>query len=201
MPRRPIQLERTGMRTPRERMWAAILRLTTFSAAQIEDAAHPASRRATQSYLQALMKAGYVLAQPHERFQTATYELVKPQQQPPRLTRSGEASKAALGVLAMWRAMKVRKVFDADQIAADATQGGVTCSRCTAKAYIGALARAGYLRVDVQAVPGRLARMRLVRDTGPQPPAVTRARAVFDRNTGQLHVTETAQEVGDGLAA
>jgi len=199
MPRRPIQLERTGLRTPRERMWAAMLQLGRFKATQVEDAAHPATRDAVKSYLDSLVNAGFVRFEPAPRFQAATFEVIKRQALAPAVDRRGKKVQPPLGVLAMWRAMKVRKVFDADEIAADASQGGVSCTRATAKSYISALARAGYLRVDVKSQPGRQARMRLVKDTGPLAPAITRAKVVFDRNTGELMLAETAQEVGDEL--
>lgn len=201
MPRKPIQIERTGLRTPRERMWAAMMAKRRFVRADIEDAAHPAGRGALASYIQGLLKAGYLGKIETGRFSACTYHVLRPQAAAPVLDREGAALKPALGTLAMWRAMKVRKTFDADQIAADATQGGVTCTRSTARSYVNSLARAGYLRVEARAKPGTLARMRLVKDTGPNAPAITRAKVVFDRNTGELVLAQTAQEVGDGLEA
>lgn len=199
MARKPIQVERTGHRTPRERMWGVMQQLGRFQAALVEDAAHPAGRGAVQSYVEGLCKAGFIRALESAPFRRTTWEVVKRQAQAPMLDRKGNALKPALGTLAMWRAMKVRKVFNADEIAADATQGGVSCSRGTAKSYLAALLRCGYLKVDVKSKPGTLARLRLVMDTGPLAPAITRAKVVFDRNTGAMALLDTAQEVGDGL--
>jgi len=202
MARRPIHLERVGHRMPRERMWAAMLQLGRFEAAQIERAAHPASRATLKTYIQCLAKGGFLRAEGEaERFHRVTWVVVTRQAKAPMLDRNGQDIKPSLGTLAMWRAMKVRKVFDADEIAADATQGGMTCSRATVKTYLQALLRSGYLRVDKAGKPGTLARLRLINDTGPLPPAVTRAKVVFDRNTGELLLAQTAQEVGDGLDA
>ena len=127
------------------------------------------------------------------------YVVDRPQALTPRVDAQGRESRAPLGVIAMWRAMKVRRTFDAAQLAADATQGDITCTLGTAKSYLQQLKRAGYLAVERESVPGRLARYRLVRDTGPLPPAVTRAKVVFDRNTGELMPVQTAQEVADAL--
>lgn len=200
MARKPIQLERTGLRTPRERMWGCMQQLGRFQRTMIEDAAHPAGRAAVQSYIDGLSKAGFIRALPGaRRFSATTWEVVRRQAQAPQLDREGRELQPSLGTLAMWRAMKVRKSFDADQIATDASQGGVVVKVSTANTYIKHLAAAGYLRVEVASKPGKKARMRLVKDTGPRPPAITRAKVVFDRNTGELVTVQTAQEVADGL--
>lgn len=199
MARKPIQIERAGLRTPRERMWGCMQQLGRFQAAQVEAAAHPVGRRAVQSYLECLSNGGYIRAADEAPNRYRLWEVVKRQARAPMLDREGKELKPALGNLAMWRAMKVRKVFDAAQIATDATQGGVSCSLGSAKAYVSVLLRCGYLRVEAASRPGTLARLRLIKDTGPLPPAVTRAKALFDRNTGELLLAQTAQEVGDGL--
>jgi hypothetical protein len=119
----------------------------------------------------------------------------------PQLDEDGQPNKPHIGVTAMWRAMKVRKTFDANTVATDATQGSVTCSLNTAKTYLTHLDRAGYLVVAKAARnAGGLTVYRLVRDTGPLPPAITRAKVVYDRNTGVLHTVATAQEVCDAVA-
>lgn len=199
MARQPIQIERTGQRTPRERLWAAMLKHGRFQAVQLHETAWPATPRTVQSYIECLSAGGYIAALNDDQAKYRRWEVIKRQARAPMLDRQGQEVKPALGTLAMWRAMKVRKVFDAAQIATDATQGGVTCSLSTAKAYATVLLRCGYLRVDAKAKPGTLARLRLIKDTGPLPPAVTRAKALFDRNTGELLLAQTAQEVGDGL--
>lgn len=205
MPRRPIQVEFRGLRTPRERMWAAMRKLGTFTPTQIEDQAHPITLDSVLDYVTALTKAGFVRqvkAQSREdaaRFTHTQYVVVRAVAVAPRVDAEGRESRAPLGVIAMWRAMKVRRTFDAAQLAADATQGAITCTLGTAKSYLQQLKRAGYLAVERESVPGRLARYRLIRDTGPLPPAVTRAKVVFDRNTGELMPVQTAQEVADGL--
>lgn len=200
MARQPIQIERTGQRTPRERLWAAMLKLGRFTAVQLHETAYPATPRTVQSYIECLSKGGYIAPAADDPQLTCRFwQVVKRQPRAPMLDKHGQEVKPALGTLAMWRAMKVRKVFDAAQIATDATQGGVSCTLATAKAYVTVLLRCGYLRVDAKSKPGTLARLRLIKDTGPLPPAVTRAKALFDRNTGELLLAQTAQEVGDGL--
>lgn len=205
MPRKPIHLEQAGTLTPRERMWTAMRKLGTFSPTQVEDEAHPVTLEAVLGYVAALVKAGFVRQVKAQarggagRLTHTQYVVERPVATAPRLNAQGLESRAPLGVIAMWRAMKVRRSFDAGQLAADATQGDVTCSLQTAKWYVKLLKRAGYLAMERESAPGRLERYRLIRDTGPLPPAVTRAKVVFDRNTGELVPVQTAQEVADAL--
>lgn len=204
MARKPIQLERIGLRTPRERMWQAMRTLVNFTPSLVEDKAHPIKLSAVTDYLEGLVKAGYVgCVAPTDRrdnghFRPTHYQVLKFAAVTPQIDKEGEPVKVNLGVMAMWRSMKVRKVFDAELVATDATQGSVICTLWTAKSYLTQLNKAGYLKVEKAAHNGGgLARYRLVRDTGPLPPAVTRAKVVYDRNTGELHTVATPQEVCD----
>lgn len=205
MPRKRIELETAGLKTPRERMWSAMRKRATFSASQIEDDAYPITIDGVRSYIDGLVAAGYVdVAQKSSqragdaRFTQALFRVIKPVLHAPPLDREGKPVKVPLGTVAMWRAMKVRKKFDARQISNDATQGDVMCSLDTVKTYCKHLERAGYLRIEKASRGGvALTVYVLVKDTGPHPPAITRAKAVFDRNTGVLLVTETPQEVCD----
>lgn len=201
MPRKPIELEHVGLRTPRERMWAAMKTLVDFTPAQIEDRAHPVHVTTVLSYLEGLVKAGFVERVGEcRRFTAQPFRVVRFAAVTPQLDSNGKPIRPNLGVLAMWRAMKVRRTFDASLVAADATQGTVACSIATAKAYLKHLGRAGYLaEVRKPHNGGGLTVYRLVRDTGPLPPAITRAKVVYDRNTGDLHAVSTAQEVCDAL--
>lgn len=215
MARKPIELERVlgaGKRllSPRERMWEAMCTLVLFTPSQISDKAHPVSMDAATSYLDGLVNAGFVhkvascARRPGAKgFCASKYRVVRLVPVAPMLDKHGKPVTPPLGVLAMWRAMKIRRVFDVDMIAADATQGVVACPPATAAAYIKHLNAAGYLREEAPAQrgPGRTpARYRLMRDTGPLPPAVTRAKVVYDRNLGELFAAQTAQEVCDAAA-
>src|SRR6218665_563276 len=142
MTRQRIEIERAGLRSPRERMWAAMRAAATFSALQIEDKAHPISLLAVYSYMEGLFKAGYI--EPIElrsrgdfgHFKKSVFRVVKSAAITPQLDREGQPVVANLGVLAMWRAMKIRRTFNALEVATDATQGNVVCSLATAKSYI-----------------------------------------------------------------
>lgn len=209
MARKPIELELVGLRTPRERMWAAMKTLVEFNASEIEDRSHPITRNSVCEYITGLVEAGFVeqLLSNGQRggsnkFAAARYKVIKFAAITPTLGRGGVTSSPNIGQLAMWRAMKVRKVFDACQIATDASQGDTTVSLGTAKTYFKRLHAAGYLSVHKAAHNGGgLTVYRLAKDTGPLPPAITRAQIVFDRNSGDMTPIQTAQEVCDALDA
>lgn len=199
--RRPIEHERAGLRTPRERLWDAVRALRTFTLWDVLHQAKPTVKRETaRTYVQLLVRAGYV--QPGEPVPVGaeqTYTLVKDAFDAPRLDKSGQAVTQGMALLAMWRAMKALKEFDYHDIARAASVGAVQVKPATAQSYINQLARASYLRTVRESKPGTPARYRLVRDTGAQAPAITRRKCVFDRNLGEFLLQESAQEVCDGL--
>lgn len=209
MARKPIELERVGLQTPRERMWRAMKTLVEFNATEIEDRAHPITRNSVCEYIGELVEAGYVQqlvangqrAGSH-KFAAARYKVLRFAAIAPKLGKGGQVVAPEVGVTAMWRAMRVRKVFDAEQIQTDSAAGDVSMSLGTVKTYFKRLKAAGYLGVATKAHNGGgLTVYRLVKDTGPLPPAITRTQIVFDRNTGDMTPIQTAQEVCDALEA
>ncbi len=213
MSRRPINIELRGLQTPRERVWAALVQLHQskkypqgYTLEQIQDHCLPMVHLTqVEDYLKCLVNSGYVqkmagtggrrgvLQQPMQ------FLLAKPQGVAPRLTKNGSHVTTGHGTEAMWRAMKVLGTFDYKDIARAATLNELVVSHGTAKTYVAHLARAGYLATMRPAKPGTPARHRLDKNTGPQAPAITRMKVVFDRNTGEFANLQTAQEVTDGL--
>jgi len=206
--RKPIELEYRGLRTPRERVWAALMALPAgFTAMQAQDKCNPMVQlEAVQDYLEALERGGYVLrvggGLPMSRGNGLTaieYQVKKRPADAPRLTQKGQPVTQGVATLSMWRAMKVLKVFDWHELAAAATLDACVVKPASAKAYCKALTKAGYLQPVRPGKPGTAAKLRLVNNTGPHAPAITRRKVVFDRNVGTFMELETAQEVCDGL--
>lgn len=208
--RQPINLEVRGLKTPRERVWEALLQAgadkARFDRLTVQDLCAPVVRwTAVEDYLQALEKAGFIKmvgtlpATRGKIAQQRLYVLVKAPGTAPRLCKKGGHVRMGDGNEAMWRAMKVLAVFDYTDIAKAATLGDVVVRPLTAKTYLNALARAGYLDTLRHAKPGTPARHKLANNTGPHAPAVTRLKTVFDRNTGVFAHLQTAQEVCDGF--
>lgn len=87
----------------------------------------------------------------------------------------------------MWRTMRSIGAFSPVDLAAHSCTDTVQVSRDDAAAYCQTLLRAGYLKVERKARPGRQeAIYRLIQNTGPKPPVIRRVRAVIDQNTGQI---------------
>lgn len=208
MARKPIDLERVGMRTPRERIWAAARKLRQFTAMQLQDAVpRPILNLETiQDYLLQLSRAGYLERQNEQqqdarnKFGAVLYKLRKDSLDAPRVNKQGQPVTQGTATLAMWRAMKAIKEFDYRDVQRAANLGDLCrVTAQSAKSYVVLLARAGYFRTVREAQPGLPARYRLARDTGAHAPAITRRKCVFDRNTGAFTWQQNEQDVCDGL--
>lgn len=209
MARKPIELERVGLLTPRERIWQGIRKLrATFTAQQLQEALDRpiADLETIQDYLLSLERAGHLQRLGDQkrnakaRFDQVHFKLVKDSFDAPRVDLKGLKVQQGLKTLAMWRAMKALTEFDYRDIQRSASLGqACQVSAQTAKSYTVLLARAGYFRTLRASAPGLPARYRLVRDTGAHAPAITRRKAVFDRNQGEFTWQQPAQEVCDGL--
>ncbi|MGE0333201.1 MAG: hypothetical protein AB7P37_21180 [Ramlibacter sp.] len=213
MARKPIELEVSGMLTPRERLWAAARKLREFTLVEWQDATKPVVRLDTcETYLRSLVKAGHVvateppkLASSRKGFAQSRYRVAKDTLDAPRVGRDGAKVVQGGATLAMWRAMRVLKSFDYHDIQRAASMPAglgnqvLVVSPQTAKTYVSLLARAGYFKLLTAAKPGTAARYRLANYTGAHAPAVTRRKTVFDRNTGNFMWQESAQEVVDAL--
>lgn len=212
--RKPIEREMRSLQTPRDRVWAAIRALRAisnkpFTQVTVQDHCNPmVLLSAVDDYFEDLERAGFIArvapgkpikGMPRHVTTGIEYRLVKDQFEAPRVS-NGAAVTMGMGVLAMWRAMKVmQKGFDHNDVAQAASQDGFIVKGATAKTYVNALARAGYFQELKPARPGTPARYRLARNTGPHAPAITRRKCVFDRNTGTFAELESVQEVCDGL--
>lgn len=210
MARKP-PVEMTGMLTPRERVWQSVRKFGMrqhFTALMVEDGCLPTVPFQTvNAYLLDLKKAGHLEQIGHatpdtpagSRKHPPIYKLVKTAFEAPRVGLNGVETRQGLGVLAMWRCMKVLKSFDYRDLARAASHPTLIVAEQTAQKYVNALARAGYLailRAPTRLLPGRY---RLTRNTGHHAPAITRIKCVFDRNLGQFTWQQPEQEVCDGL--
>lgn len=89
----------------------------------------------------------------------------------------------------MWRTMKLLRSFTASDVAHHAGIEGAPVARATAQTYLRFLDLAGYVVVAQAARAGSGAYpavYRLVKNTGPQAPLVTKQKHVFDANLGQV---------------
>lgn len=207
--RKPIEVEVRGLQTPRERIWAAVMKLRTgMTLETIQEACEPnVSFAAVADYVRELEAGGHLACVAEaaktddtKRFTPRVLDLVKPAAEAPRIN-NGQAVTQGLVNLALWRAMKtLAKGFSARELARAASLDDFVVKVGTAELYARSLAAAGYLVPVAPPRSGVATRWRLVRNTGPHAPAVTRRKCVFDRNTGAVVAElQTAQEVCDGL--
>ncbi|MGA0569620.1 hypothetical protein ACO2Q9_02745 [Variovorax sp. VNK109] len=209
MPRKPIEVEMRSLQTPRERIWAAILawpKGKPFTKLELQDTVFPmVSWTMLQDYARVLEMAGYLQRVGGQPSGPKTYGkplkllLVHRAIVAPRLDKHGQEVTQGLATTAMWRAMKVLRDFDYLDIVRNASIAPMVIKPETAKGYVLALARAGYLALTRPSKPGVPGRYKLARNTGPHAPAITRRKCVFDRNTGTFAELQTAQEVCDGI--
>ncbi|MDO8776586.1 MAG: hypothetical protein Q7K57_49310 [Burkholderiaceae bacterium] len=212
MSRKPIEKEFKGLQTPRERVWAAMLKLSrapfdgTFDKLVLQDHCDPmVPFTVVDDYLDALEASGHLQrvsgkAPIKGQFtESIRFKLIKARGEAPRVQRSGGLVKQGGGNEAMWRAMKVLSVFDYKDIGRAATLGDLVVKPEAAKCYVLALARAGYLTLIKPPKSGAPGRYQLTNNTGMHAPSITRKKVVFDRNTGKFADLQTPQEVCDAL--
>lgn len=211
MPRKGIEVETRGLMTPRERVWAAAMTFDegkSFTKASLQDHCAPmVPWSVMDDYLPALERAGFIKRNggqepvPGKKGEPISWVRVKKSVDAPRISKKGEPVTQGLATLSMWRAMKVLKTFDHNVVASAASLPPLIVGVASAKTYVNLLARAGYLQTVRPSKPGVPTVYRLLRNTGPHAPAITRRKCVFDRNTGTFAELETAQEVCDGIDA
>lgn len=156
--------------------WAVALRLKVFGYAEIAAEAHVSTYTARE-VVRAWHAAGRCkqIERKHAGAKRNIFEIVETSA--PRQARIGSVPQN------LWNSMRGLKAFTPTDLAAHSTTPTVEVSVEAAQGYCQALFRAGYLRVDRKAIPGRReAIYRLVRNSGPRPPRERRVRAVWDEN-------------------
>lgn len=196
----------------RERMWSAMLTLNRkgdWTISQVTDLAYPVELSSVKTYVDSLEKAGLVVrkasaqtkdAANGSKFTSIPYRLTVNWPQAPRIDREGKVVTQGLGVLAMWRAARIRKAFKPSELARDASVGEIVVKLSTAKQYCIALAKSGHFAITKKGTGASVeSEYRLINDTGPHAPAITRAKVVFDRNKGCVQTIESAEEIINAL--
>lgn len=194
MARKPAHLQASGALTPRERIWAAVRRLKRFTAREIEGKTRLPDGT-IQTYIEGLAAAGYIAPAGREKglqrgakgkYVKGAWRLVTDCGiEAPRVTRAGREVTQGRVTLYLWRAMRMLRRFDHRSLAMAASTDEVAIRWATAKSYVGALARAGYLNTEVPAKPGVPAIHSLRCNTGPKPPQIQRVKRIWDPNLGR----------------
>ena len=96
----------------------------------------------------------------------------------------------------MWNVIRKGRLFHARELAVQASTDEVKVEHETAKRYVRELESAGYLSVRDPGA-GRKPRIYMLKpghNTGPRPPAILRAKVVWDRNKGEIMGRVLAEE-------
>lgn len=209
MSRKPMHLEMTGGKSPRQRMWEAMRKHRDGFDGDLLCRRAKVTASMARDYARCLLAGDFLEVISEERVNALcarrTYKLVKDVGvEAPRLTKEGKEVLQGSANDAMWGTLRrMFKVHATDyrELAAFASTPSCTISEGTAKAYMLTLAAAGYLECMVAPVLGRRpvpGRYRLLpgMDSGRRSPMIQRTKSVFDPNWNKVVWTESA-EAGD----
>ena len=202
MARKPVTAY-AGGQGPRQRIWNAIRLLNRqsdepFSEHRIWGATVGSQTdielSAVRDYRRCLIAAGILeqVTQPEHRYVEATYRLaVDEGVEAPRLRKDGSRVTQGLAQEQMWRTLRtIKGDTNARELAAHASTSQIAVAESAAKDYIKNLLIAGYLVVTDGAKGvgrrNRLARYRLIKNTGPRPPMVQKTDAIYDPNLDEV---------------
>lgn len=193
MARKPAHIELAGGCGPRQRVWDAIRRRrgAVFDLFDVNPGDVP--RETVRDYVLSLVRAGYLatvgtLIGPYDR---RCYRLINDAGlEAPRVRRDGTPVTQGLAQEQMWRTLRMLKGdTNARELAAHAGTPEIPVREIAAADYLRNLHLAQYLECTR---PGKgtgrggiQARYRLISNTGPRPPMVCRADAVYDPNLGK----------------
>ncbi|MAK90432.1 MAG: hypothetical protein CMI13_04240 [Oleibacter sp.] len=141
-----------------------------------------------KAYVRALHKAGFIKITGEGKHRANIYELVKDcGAEAPRLRKDGTRATAGTKYENLWRSMRMLKTFDILELVLTASANGVTVSELTAKDYVKDLRTAGYIKtLPKSGQTSERIKYRLVKNTGPKPPAVRKVNQVYDRNLKEI---------------
>lgn len=202
MARKPAHLELAGGKGLRQRVWD---RIRVHHAAKRDFclgmlAFGDECTATVRDYVIGLERAGYLkIAQAAVgagplALRTATrYALARDAgAEAPRVRKDGTLVTTGLAQEQMWRTLRMLKGdINARELAAHASTPAVPVKETAAADYLNNLHHAGYLRPTAEARValrngGRIrARYQLISNTGPRPPMICRADAVYDPNLGK----------------
>lgn len=198
--RKPIQMELIGGKPARQRIWEQLrehrdcIKIYTIARrAEADD-------KTVNTYLQALVRGGYVVVISEGDYQESQYSLIKDTgAEAPRLDRQGNPVMQGRGQENMWRCLRTLGPMDARQLAEKATTPEVTVKERSAVSYVRALKRAKYLQV-VEACDRRRGRREVIcliphMNTGPRPPQVQRVKTVYDPNLNKVMCADDPEEL------
>lgn len=198
--RKPLQMELIGGKPSRQRVWEQIKHhKELFRIDHIANQSRTDSETA-KTYIQCLVKGGYVVRLTEALFEETEFQLIRDVGiEAPRLNRDGTPVTQGMGQEAMWRCLRIMGPMDARQLAAHASTCGIKIKEASARRYVIALKRAGYLKVvfECNRRLGKLEVLQLLShmNTGPRSPQIQRVKTVYDPNLNKVMHAEDPEEL------
>lgn len=178
---------------PRQEIWTAIKKCPCDFTIGDLVATTRINRSTVYDYVKGLTLAGHLAFTPAPPGKSGQWRLVRDTgYHAPRVRRDGKAVTAGEATGQLWLAMCSLKDFDYRDLIQNSS---IEIAASFAQDYCSNLLAAGYFRVLSKANPaqGRIARYRLIRDSGPRAPQIQRVKRVFDPNTGEAFAVERRQ--------
>ena len=172
----------------------------TFTDHDVIDLSDADDTSDVRDYLRRLEAGGFIErtgTEKHGRTRSAVYRLRKVQDETPRINRDGTRCLQGRGQIQMWNVIRMGRPFNARELAVQASTDEVKVAHDTAKRYLRELENAGYLSIRDPGA-GRRPRVFMLKpghNTGPKPPAILRAKAVWDQNRNEIMGRLLAEEV------
>jgi hypothetical protein len=201
MSRKPAQIELIGGKSPRQCIWDAVRHLdkksdAPFTQSEVQARCHISSSQ-IRDYFKGLVKAGFISIVGSEEVRGVctrnSYRISRNNGvDAPRVDKAGNVLTEGSANERMWgtlRRMFKGKPFNYTMLAAHASTSANPIAVGTAKAYVQALFKAGYIDVMSESRTGKraaIATYTLQRDTGSRAPMIQRTKLVYDPNLNQV---------------
>lgn len=194
------------LRRGQDHLWRCVRTLGAegklFTSGDLAAVSAETTRANVTTFLRRLEGAGWIEARGKRagpgRSPATLWALIREQEATPRLGKDGE-DRGVSGQQAMWNVVRGpmgRGGFDVRDLVAWGSVEGATIAPMTARSFVQALKRGGYLQLLDPGKGSRPARWRLrpAMNTGPKPPMCFRAKLIFDANLGRVVGETTAEE-------
>ncbi len=195
MSRKPAPLELDGGKGPRQRVWELIRATRGQPFERLEVIPGDVDTGTARTYLQGLEKAGYLAPAgdrpgAHAAARVRRYVLARDAGvEAPRVRKDGTLVTMGFAQEQMWRTLRMLKGdTNARELAAHASTVAIPVQEAAAGDYLRNLHLAGYMDCTKPGKAGAhasQARYRLISNTGPLPPMICRADAIYDPNLGK----------------
>ena len=173
-----------------EVLWPMIREMAAKGPFTAEDVAWRLScaPAAVESYMARLHAAGLVAHGGETTDRKRLWQLTTRKVQPPYLDGRGNASHTHEMLRRIWNALRMAKIVSVSTLRSFVDDRDVTLSADTARTYLNALARAGYLDTipASQECGEQRYRLRPYMATGSLPPRLLRATLVYDPNLREI---------------